>query len=201
MKNVPEQPVKASAAVEHAAPPLAALTPKGAASESEVEGNAIHRLGRAIFAIVAVIWIFFEDFVWNNTLVAMRWLGKLPPIAWLESRIAKLPPYAALLAFLIPAAVLLPFKLAAFYLIAHGHSLLGVQVFIVAKLAGTALLARIFALTKSALMTINWFARTYNAFANWKQRMLAYVKSLSVYIAIRERMSALKAAIKRIFKK
>ena len=68
-------------------------------------------------AIVAVIWVFLEEWVWDSTLAAMQWIGKLPPIAWLEDRVKKLPPYAALVMFEVPAAVLLPFKLIAFWLI------------------------------------------------------------------------------------
>jgi len=48
--------------------------------------------------------------------------------------------------FLIPAAILVPFKLLAFWLIARGHGLLGLEVFVVAKIVGTGVsLARIFA--------------------------------------------------------
>lgn len=156
----------------------------------------VARFSGAVLAIVAVIWIFLEEWVWDTTLAAMAWLGKLPPIRWLESQLTKLPPYAALVTFLIPAAILLPFKLAAFWLIAHGHSIIGMQLFIVAKLAGTALLARIFMLTKPALMTINWFAIAYNSFTGWKQRMVAYVKNLKAY----ERALAFKSALKEKIK-
>lgn len=159
------------------------------------------RFSGAVLAIVAVIWIFLEEWVWDTMLIVMNWLGKLPPIRWLESQLTKLPPYAALVTFLIPAAILLPFKLAAFWLIAHGHSIIGMQVFIVAKLAGTALLARIFALTKPALMTITWFARAYTAFIGWKSRMVAYVKNLKTYERALAFKNALKEKIKLFWKK
>jgi len=34
----------------------------------------------------------------------MAWIGKLPGVRWCEARIAGLPPYAAMVAFLIPGA-------------------------------------------------------------------------------------------------
>ena len=68
------------------------------------------RFSGAVLAVVAVIWIFLEEWVWDTMLATMAWLGKLPPIRWLETQLTRLPPYAALAAFLIPAAILLPFN-------------------------------------------------------------------------------------------
>jgi hypothetical protein len=151
------------------------------------------RIVKGIFAVIAAILLFLEDWVWDGMLAVMRWLGRLSPVRWVEGLLARLPPYAALLAFLIPAAVLLPFKLAAFWLIAQGHKLLGVQVFVIAKLVGTAFLARIFSLTKPALMRIGWFARAYEAFSGWKAQVRAYVKSLSTYQLIVSMKNAIHA--------
>src|SRR5260221_6786572 len=106
----------------------------------------------------------------------MPWTGRLPGVGWCEAPTAGFPPYAALVAFLIPAAILVPFKLLAFWLIARGHALLGLEVFVVAKIVGTAFLARIFALTRPALLSIGWFARFHGAFTAWRGRPYAYLK-------------------------
>ena len=153
------------------------------------------RLIEGIFAVIAALWLFLEEWLWDGMLAVMGWLAKLPPIRWLETQCAMLSPYAALVAFLIPAAVLLPFKLFAFWLIANGHGLLSMQVFVIAKLVGTALLARIFLLTKSALLTIGWFARAYTAVTAWKARLYAYVKNLPAYQRIAEFKNRIKANI------
>ena len=154
------------------------------------------RFLRTLFTIPLAIWIFLEEWVWDSVLVFTAWLGRLPPVHWAEMQIAKLPPYAALIAFLIPAIILLPFKLAAFWLIAHGHNLYGVWVFIIAKVIGTAFLARIFALTKTALLPIGWFNRAYLAVTGWKARLYAYVRALPAYQRIRSMARELKLAIK-----
>ena len=154
------------------------------------------RLLRSLITIPLALWIFLEEWVWDEMLAFMAWLGRLPPVHWAESQIAKLPPYAALIAFVIPGAILLPFKLAAFWLIAQGHSIYGLWVFIIAKVIGTAFLARIFALTKPALLTIGWFNRAYLAITGWKDRLYAYVRALPAYQRIREAARALKLAIK-----
>jgi hypothetical protein len=137
-------------------------------------------LGGAL-AVLAALWIFLEEWVWDAILALMAQLGRLPPVKWVEARVARFPPYVALACFIVPGAIMLPFKLAAFWLIAHGHGLYGLWVFVVAKVVGTAFLARILALTKPALMTIGWFAKAYNAVISWKERLYAYVRSLPAY--------------------
>ena len=154
------------------------------------------RFARSLYTIPLAIWIFLEEWVWNVMLAFMAWLGKLPPVHWTETQISKLPPYAALIAFIIPGAILLPFKLAAFWLIAHGHGVYGLWVFVVAKIIGTAFLARIFSLTKPALLTIGWFKRAYLFITGWKERIYAYVRALPTYQRLREAARNLKLRMK-----
>ena len=154
------------------------------------------RIVGALIAIPAALWIFLEEWLWDSMLAFMAWLGRLPPIRWAEHKISQLPPYAALVAFLIPALVLLPFKLAAFWLIAKGQTFLGAVVFIVAKIIGTAFLARIFSLTKNALLTIGWFARAYRAVLAWKERLYAYVRAIPTYQTIRALLHEAKMRLK-----
>ena len=158
--------------------------------------NLARRIVRGFFALLLALWIFLEEWVWDAMLAFMAWLARLPPVHWAESRIARLPPPAALIFFIVPAAILLPFKLAAFRLIAQGHGLYGLWVFVVAKVIGTALLARIFSLTKPALLTINWFNRAYFAITGWKQRVYAYVRALPTYQRLRQLARVVKRSIK-----
>jgi hypothetical protein len=154
------------------------------------------RAARGTLTLLAALWIFLEEWVWDAMQACMAWVGKLPGVRWCEARIARLPPYAALVAFLIPAAILIPFKLLAVWLIARGHALLGVEVFIVAKIVGTAFLARIFALTRPALLSIGWFARLHAAFTAWRDRLYAYVKSLPAWRAARASIAVARGALR-----
>ena len=163
--------------------------------------SLLRRIFRALFTIPLAVWVFLEEWIWDGMLAFMAWLGKLPPIRWAEAQIAKLPKYVALLAFVLPAAILLPFKLAAFWLIAHGHGIYGLWVFVIAKVIGTAFLARIFSLTKPTLLTIGWFNRAYLAVIGWKERLYAYVRALPVYQRIRELAREMKLAIKARWRK
>ena len=105
-----------------------------------------------------------------------------------------------MLTFLIPAAILLPFKLAAFWLIARGHGILGLEVFVIAKIVGTAFLARIFALTKPQLLTIGWFARLNAWFTGWRDRVYAYVKSLPAWLAAKAWIARVKDSARQWYR-
>jgi hypothetical protein len=159
--------------------------------------RALRGLVRGLVSIPVAIWLLAEEWLWDAMLRLMARLAKLPAVAWVEAKIARLPRYAALIAFVLPAAVLLPFKLVAFWLIAKGYALLGAVVFVAAKIVGTAFLARIFALTKPALLTFNWFRRSYEFFMRWKERLYAMLRALPLVIQLRAWMRAVRMALKR----
>lgn len=129
------------------------------------------------FNILAALVIIFEEWGWRPLHDAAARLARYAPIAFIERWIASLPPYSALLAFGLPVAVLLPFKLLALFLFAGGHYLWATFVFVTAKLVGTACLARIFMLTKPALMQISWFAAGYQKFVPWKDALFEKIRS------------------------
>ena len=137
----------------------------------------ILRLLRHSFEALIALVILFEEWGWEPLQRALAWVARLPPLAWIERRIAALPPYGALLIFLLPTLLLLPVKLAALWLIGIGQATLGLSVIVIAKLIGTALLARIFKLTQPALMQLAWFALWYGRWTRWKQGVVARVRA------------------------
>jgi hypothetical protein len=92
-----------------------------------------------------------------------------------------LPPYAALLVFALPSALLLPLKFLALFLVAKGQLVLAGLLFAAAKVGATALVARLFLLTRPALMQIGWFAWAYDHFIPWKNALEDYVRSSYVW--------------------
>jgi hypothetical protein len=62
-------------------------------------------------------------------------------------------------------------------LLAAGQYWTATGLFIAAKIASTALIARIFILTKPALMQIGWFARGYDWFVPWKDAVFATIRT------------------------
>ena len=143
-----------------------------------------------VLSVVALV-LLFEEWGWEPLQSLLGKLARLPLWARLEGWLARLPPWAALLAFGIPFVVLLPFKVLALYLFAHRHVTLGLVVALSAKLAGTALLARLFHLLQPALMKLPWFAYWYPRWKDWKDELLRQARASEPWQAVqRARASA-----------
>jgi hypothetical protein len=134
--------------------------------------RALRGFSRSLLALL----ILFEEWGWDPLQRALARLGRLPLLRQAEAGITRLPPYAALVVFLVPALLLLPVKLLALGLIAQGQRLVGLGVIVVAKLVGTAVVARLFNLTRPALMRLPWFARVHGRWSAWKAALLAQVR-------------------------
>ena len=131
----------------------------------------------AVLMVLLALILLFEEWGWQPLVRAFGWIARWRPIAMAEAALARLPPYGALAAFVLPAAVLFPFKLLALYLLAHGAPMSAAGVFVAAKIVGTGLVGRIYLLTKPQLMRIGWFARGYLLFMPWKEALLARVRA------------------------
>jgi len=135
----------------------------------------IHLL-RGLMAWLLALVIVFEEWGWEPLQRALAWVGRLPGLRWIENRVRSLPPYGALAVFLVPTAMLLPVKLLAVWFIGQGHLLCGTLVILGAKLIGTAVVARLFALTQPALMQLAWFAQLFARWHAWKEALLVQVR-------------------------
>ncbi|HTH78168.1 MAG TPA: hypothetical protein VL593_04255 [Ramlibacter sp.] len=140
---------------------------------------------RRVFVAIVALVLLFEEWGWEPLAALVARLAKLPLFAWLEKQIRILPPYAALGAFFVPALLLVPVKIAALFFIAHGHGWLGLGVLLAAKIVGTALVARLFALTQATLMQLAWFAHWYPRWKAWKDRIMEEVRASPVWQAAR----------------
>jgi hypothetical protein len=131
--------------------------------------------------VVAALILLFEEWGWRPLVAALDWVARWKPIARLELFIAGLPPYAALVALALPSSVLLPLKFVALWLLANGFYVWAGALFVFAKVSATALIARVFLLTKPALMRIGWFAAGYNLVMPWKDRLFATIRESWVW--------------------
>ena len=139
--------------------------------------NLLARLLKTLFGWLLALVILFEEWGWEPLHRALAWVGRLPGMRWLEQRIQKLPPYAALAIFLLPTLMLLPVKFLALWFISQGKVLDGTLVILAAKVLGTAIVARLFTLTQPALMQLGWFAHTYLRWIDWKEALLRQVRA------------------------
>lgn len=131
-------------------------------------------------ALVAAVLIF-EEWGWRPLSNLLAQLARFRIWALAELWIAGLPPYGALVALAIPTGILVPAKLFGVYLLALGHLVTAIVVLGLAKLASTALIARIFILTKPALMQIAWFKRAYDLFVPWQEALFAWIRGSWVW--------------------
>jgi len=103
------------------------------------------RAVRPVLLALAAIVLFIEEWGWRPLTAAAARVARWPPIARFENLLRRAPPKVALALFLVPALLLFPVKLAALWLIHEGRAMLGISLIVVAKLAGTALVGRLFA--------------------------------------------------------
>jgi hypothetical protein len=125
--------------------------------------------------VAGALLLMLEEWCWDLGLALVRTVSSWPPFKQIDRRIAALSPYPALCLFVLPAVLLLPVKLLALFVIGSGHPVTGVTVFVLAKLGGAALVARVYFLTLPALLTLPWFARWHNRFMaikdDWMERL------------------------------
>ncbi|MCY2957734.1 MAG: hypothetical protein NT107_11935 [Planctomycetota bacterium] len=145
---------------------------------TNTDDNLLRRSARVAFALVAFVWMVLEEWLWESLVKVTAVIARLPILRRLETWVRRLPPWAAMVAFILPVLILLPVKVMAFWFLATGHVRSGVLVFIGGKVLGTALLARLFTLTKPALLQVAWFCRCFAWFTSVRDRVYLYVKSL-----------------------
>ncbi|MDE2439625.1 MAG: hypothetical protein KGP14_01270 [Betaproteobacteria bacterium] len=152
----------------------------------------LKRLLTPPFIVLAALLLWFWEWLWEPLENFMAIIGRWPVLRQVETWITQAPRYIALTCFIIPGAVLLPFKLVGIYFIGHGAAFLGIATFLAAKVVGTALVARIFALTKHQLMEIAWFARAYVATIRFKNIVFDTLHNHPVYQRTRAALLALR---------
>ena len=140
---------------------------------------------RGILQMLLALIIVFEEWGWQPLADLLGRLAKWRPWAAVETAIARLPPYAALVVFALPTMLLLPLKFLAVFLVAQGQIVLAGILFLAAKVVATALIARLFLLTQPSLMQIGWFARGYDTVMPWKDSLVERVHESWVWRAAR----------------
>lgn len=143
--------------------------------------------------------ILIEEAFWSVFEALSGFFARFRLVRRLEDFVAARHPATCLALFLIPVLLMLPFKFIGVWLIAHGHTLEGLFMFVSAKATGTFLAARLFAISKSKLMSIAWFAYCFEKFSAWKEGVKTYIHGTAAYRIYRAWRVTLNARIARIF--
>jgi hypothetical protein len=146
---------------------------------------AARRLLEHLVGWLLALLILFEEWGWEPLQAVLARLAAWLHLRRLEDVIRRLPPYAALAMFALPTLMLLPIKLGALWLIGKGQVVAGAALILVAKVAGTAIVARLFTLTQPALMRLDWFAALHGRGTRWKTTLLTRVRASGPWRAAR----------------
>ena len=151
--------------------------------------------------VTPLVWLaatifLIEEAIWDWTARLMARLGAIRMIRAVERHISSLRPRWAFVAFVLPSTILIPAKLIGLHVLAKGAWLLGASIFLVAKIIGMALFARIFNLTRPALMQLPWFARLYDKVMHYRNRIHAYLDHWPAYQRVKRKILALAAFVK-----
>jgi hypothetical protein len=152
----------------------------------------MRKLAKAFWIVLALLFLV-EAWLWTRLEPVVEWAVGFFPWRRLKERlaaaIAHLPPAATLVVFVVPLLLLVPFKLAGWWLLAQGQWLAAVTVLILAKLVGVGVTAFVFDATRDKLLQMGWFRALYekvlaiNAWAHAhvdpiKRRIKAYLRWL-----------------------
>ncbi len=151
----------------------------------------------APFVYTAALLLLLEEWLWDASKRLSARLPLIPFIVRLEAWVAGVPPYVALVIFVLPSLLLFPVKILALMSITHGHPTLGLIIIVSAKVLGTALVARVYTLTQKALLSLPWFARYRDIILRFKDRMIAQLRATHAWQQVEAGLAAFKEARRR----
>lgn len=154
---------------------------------------------KLLLSLLAIILII-EEWLWEFLSALAHYLISLLRLEKFELWLSQTTPNTALFAFMIPVLIVTPINLAAFWLLLHGLLLEGVLLEVFAKLFGTLLVARVFKLTKSQLLTFRAFALIYDTISGWLRWAHEKIVDTAIYRYSKQIKAQVKAGLKNIFR-
>lgn len=146
----------------------------------------------------AALLLILEEWLWDATQAVLARIPSWPVLVRLQRWVERLSPYAALAIFLAPTVLLLPVKVLALLSITHGHPTLGLAIVLAAKVLGTALVARIYALTRRSLLSLAWFRRYHDKLLDWKDRLTAQLHASAGWRQVQRLLLAMRTLLARL---
>jgi len=145
----------------------------------------MQRLVRWFWITVALIFLF-EAWLWDRlqpvAAAVVAWLPK----EWVRRRIAyrldQLPPALGPVVFVVPLALVLPFKIAGVWFLKRHHWFIAIDSFICAKLVGLGSTAFVFDASRERLLRLGWFRSIYERVMAWRAWAHALVEPLKLEV-------------------
>jgi hypothetical protein len=159
--------------------------------------DVCRQTGRCVLIVFAALWIMFEEWVWDGIMAMMAKIGRLKVINRFETFLVKQDPYLLLSLFLFPFLIMIPAKIYGLYLVASGKVVRGISIFVLAKGIITALVTRLFFVSKGKLMQIEAFAAGYYWIKEKKEWLYAELNKLPAWQVAKKKVTELKRLIKK----
>ncbi len=121
---------------------------------------------KILLSLLAILLII-EEWLWDFLTALGHSLSQWLNLKQFEQWLSQTTPSTALIVLSIPMLIVLPINIIAFVLIGNGLILQGILMEMVAKLLGTLLVARVFALTKQQLLTFDFLRLVYSTIIRW----------------------------------
>ena len=110
---------------------------------------------------IFLVAFLFETWIWGGMAAAFRWIAARIPWAKYKARaqrvVNRLPAFVSVLLFGVPVVVSEAGSAFSVVLIALGHFVTGVVLYIAIKVVLLALIAVVYDITREKLMTLPWF--------------------------------------------
>jgi hypothetical protein len=151
---------------------------------------------RTVLIFCGALLFLFEEWLWTRFLHLFAWLGRLGMLRWLDSKLVRLAPAAALVILCIPIVVLFPVKIVGLWMITTGRLFSGCCVMLTAKLLSTAIIARIFVTCRSQLLRMAWFARLHAITCALRDRVHRWMEQQPAWIDARRFLRRLRARLR-----
>jgi len=140
------------------------------------------RLLRPLWLLLAILFVF-EGWLWDRLATIGLRVANLIALPALKVRlaaaIARLPPAATLVVFLVPVLVLLPIKLLGLWMLARGSWLGALGLLAGAKVISVGATAFLFRVARPKLLQLGWFRFIYDrvvAALDWAHRQIDPIK-------------------------
>ena len=162
-------------------------------------------LVRVFWLTLAVVFLI-ESWLWDHVSDGLRALGRRLGLErvdpWLRAIVSKLSPPMTLVLFSVPGALIFPFKLIAFGLLARGYIVSGVIAIFAAKTLALGVTAVLFDICRDKLLQMKWFCRVYSltlSVGAWAHELISPLRQRAAELAagLRERLAPLKNLIQR----
>jgi hypothetical protein len=129
-----------------------------------MQRDLMEKLSRPLWVVLAAVFLI-EAWLWDKLGALLTFIAASIPFEALKQSLVRainaLPAPVVLLVFLIPIAMIEPFKIVGLRLIAHHHLFYGIAAFVAAKVFGLGVAAFLFDATRGKLLSMPWFARFY----------------------------------------